>query len=140
MLISRIIVRWPTVKLTGLSSDTEVEAKKNKAVKEIEVDERSSSFPRHGGHEHIRGMVKKRWNAMRWLCSGQPLPPGLLWGHTLKGFSRAAKAFPAALHKSQLPQLVFIIVIMARQQLFTENTVTAVLPVMQNPTLVTLAC
>jgi formate/nitrite transporter FocA (FNT family) len=27
----------------------------------------------------------------------------------------------------------FIIVIMARQQLFTENTVTAVLPVMQNP-------
>lgn len=26
----------------------------------------------------------------------------------------------------------FIIVIMARQQLFTENTVTAVLPVMQN--------
>ncbi|MDQ9204742.1 formate/nitrite transporter family protein [Cronobacter sakazakii] len=28
----------------------------------------------------------------------------------------------------------FIIVIMARQQLFTENTVTAVLPVMQNPT------
>lgn len=29
----------------------------------------------------------------------------------------------------------FIIVIMARQQLFTENTVTAVLPVMQNPTL-----
>ena len=30
----------------------------------------------------------------------------------------------------------FIIVIMARQQLFTENTVTAVLPVMQKPTLV----
>jgi formate/nitrite transporter FocA (FNT family) len=29
----------------------------------------------------------------------------------------------------------FVIVIMARQQLFTENTVTAVLPVMQNPTL-----
>ena len=29
----------------------------------------------------------------------------------------------------------FIIVIMARQQLFTENTVTAVLPVMHNPTL-----
>ncbi|MFP1483962.1 formate/nitrite transporter family protein [Escherichia coli] len=28
----------------------------------------------------------------------------------------------------------FIIVIMARQQLFTENTVTAVLPVMQKPT------
>ena len=31
--------------------------------------------------------------------------------------------------------LLFIIVIMARQQLFTENTVTAVLPVMHNPTL-----
>lgn len=29
----------------------------------------------------------------------------------------------------------FIIVIMARQQLFTENTVTAVLPVMQKPTM-----
>ena len=31
--------------------------------------------------------------------------------------------------------LGFIIVIMARQQLFTENTVTAVLPVMQKPTM-----
>jgi formate/nitrite transporter FocA (FNT family) len=29
---------------------------------------------------------------------------------------------------------------MARQQLFTENTVTAVLPVMHNPTPVTSVC
>ncbi len=34
----------------------------------------------------------------------------------------------------------FIIVIMARQQLFTENTVTAVLPVMHNPHQVTSVC
>jgi formate/nitrite transporter FocA (FNT family) len=34
----------------------------------------------------------------------------------------------------------FIIVIMARQQLFTENTVTAVLPVMHNPTPETSVC
>ncbi len=75
---------------------------------------------------------------MRWLCSGQPLPQDFLWGHhSAKGiFHVQLEGVPGGFLLENLGYTFgFIIVIMARQQLFTENTVTAVLPVMQNPTL-----
>jgi formate/nitrite transporter FocA (FNT family) len=83
-------------------------------------------------------MVKKRWSAMPWPSSGQPSLPGCQWAHLCWqrdiscSAGRCARRF---LLENLGYTFGFIIVIMARQQLFTENTVTAVLPVMQNPTL-----
>lgn len=72
----------------------------------------------------------------------------LLWSAIAAGLSMGASLLAKGIFHVQLEGVPggfllenlgytfgFIIVIMARQQLFTENTVTAVLPVMQNPTL-----
>jgi formate/nitrite transporter FocA (FNT family) len=83
-------------------------------------------------------MVKKRWSATRWPSSGQPSLPGYQWAHLClrKGYFMCSWRVPGGFLLENLGYTFgFIIVIMARQQLFTENTVTAVLPVMQNPTL-----
>ncbi len=90
-------------------------------------------------HEHIRREGEKRWSAMRWPCYGQRLRPACRWGPPLlaKGiFHVKLEGIPGGFLLENLGYTFgFIIVIMARQQLFTENTVTAVLPVMHNPTL-----
>ncbi len=76
---------------------------------------------------------------MRWRCCGRPSLPGYRWVPRLlaKGiFHVQLEGVPGGFLLENLGYTFgFIIVIMARQQLFTENTVTAVLPVMQNPTL-----
>ncbi|MDE1185873.1 MAG: formate/nitrite transporter family protein [Pantoea sp.] len=71
----------------------------------------------------------------------------LLWSAIAAGLSMGASLLAKGIFHVQLEGIPgsfvlenlgytfgFIIVIMARQQLFTENTVTAVLPIMQNPT------
>lgn len=75
---------------------------------------------------------------MQWPCCGRPSQPVCRWVPlcSLKVyFTFSWKACRAVLLENLGYTFGFIIVIMARQQLFTENTVTAVLPVMQNPTL-----
>ena len=85
------------------------------------------------------GMVKKEMerDAMALLWSA--IAAGLSMGTSLpaKGiFHVQLEGVPGGFLLENLGYTFdFIIVIMARQQLFTENTVTAVLPVMQNPTL-----
>ena len=70
-------------------------------------------------------------------CYGQRLRPACRWGLPAGegNFSRQTGGSRAVLLENLGYTFGFIIVIMARQQLFTENTVTAVLPVMHNPTL-----
>jgi formate-nitrite transporter family protein len=72
----------------------------------------------------------------------------LLWSAIAAGLSMGASLLAKGIFQVELEGVPgsfllenlgytfgFIIVIMARQQLFTENTVTAVLPVMQKPTM-----
>ncbi len=85
------------------------------------------------------GMVKKELerDAMALLWSA--IAAGLSMGASLlaKGiFHVELEGVPGSFLLENLGYTFgFIIVIMARQQLFTENTVTAVLPVMQKPTM-----
>nr|VXZ82032.1 Inner membrane protein yfdC [Klebsiella pneumoniae] len=73
---------------------------------------------------------------MRWPCYGQRLRPACRWGLPAGEGNFHVKLEDRAVLLENLGYTFgFIIVIMARQQLFTENTVTAVLPVMHNPTL-----
>ena len=71
----------------------------------------------------------------------------LLWSAIAAGISMSFSMVARGLMHAQLPDtgagfmieclgytIGFIVVILARQQLFTENTVTAVLPVMSHPT------
>ena len=71
----------------------------------------------------------------------------LLWSAIAAGLSMGASLAAKGIFHARLPDdpsrffienlgytFGFIIVIMARQQLFTENTVTAVLPIMHKPT------
>lgn len=82
--------------------------------------------------------AKKSWNATQWRYCGQLLLR-LSMGASLlaKGiFHVELEGVPGSFLLENLGYTFgFIIVIMARQQLFTENTVTAVLPVMQKPTI-----
>lgn len=77
----------------------------------------------------------------------------LLWSAIAAGISMSASLMARGLLDAHLPDgdagfligsmgytLGFLIVILARQQLFTENTVTAVLPFMSHPTLGNLWC
>ncbi len=72
----------------------------------------------------------------------------LLWSAIAAGISMSFSMVARGVLHAHLPQtdigflveclgytVGFIVVILARQQLFTENTVTAVLPVMSRPTL-----
>lgn len=93
------------------------------------------SLPAMAIHEHIRQMVKRvERDAMALLWSA--IAAGLSMGASLlaKGiFHVELEGVPGSFLLENLGYTFgFIIVIMARQQLFTENTVTAVLPVMQN--------
>lgn len=90
-------------------------------------------------HEHIRqdGEKELERDAMALLWSA--IAAGLSMGASLlaKGiFHAELEGVPGSFLLENLGYTFgFIIVIMARQQLFTENTVTAVLPVMQKPTM-----
>ncbi len=126
-------------KLKAEDDEREVESEENQRGEEIEVNEdrlprgrwRSMNiFARKGKKEMERDALALLWSA---------IAAGLRWGPPLlaKGiFHVKLEGIPGGFLLENLGYTFgFIIVIMARQQLFTENTVTAVLPVMHNPTL-----
>ena len=121
-----------------LSEEIEVESEENKRGEEIEVDEEELPSRAMAIHEHIRqdGEKEMERDAMALLWSA--IAAGLSMGASLlvKGiFHVKLDGIPGSYVLESFGYTFgFIIVIMARQQLFTENTVTAVLPVMQNPT------
>ncbi|WP_312928023.1 formate/nitrite transporter family protein [Pseudescherichia sp.] len=121
-----------------ISKEIEVESEENKRGEEIEVDEEELPSRAMAIHEHIRqdGEKEMERDAMALLWSA--IAAGLSMGASLlvKGiFHVKLDGIPGSYVLESFGYTFgFIIVIMARQQLFTENTVTAVLPVMQNPT------
>ncbi|CAI2493278.1 formate/nitrite transporter family protein [Serratia liquefaciens] len=105
---------------------------------EIEVKEENLPSRAAAVHELIR-MEGEKELERDWLA--------LLWSAVAAGLSMGASLMAKGIFHARLPDdpssffienigytFGFIIVIMARQQLFTENTVTAVLPIMQKPT------
>jgi formate/nitrite transporter FocA (FNT family) len=125
-------------KLDKHTDNLEVESDEKLQGKEIELDEERLPSRAMAIHEHIRqdGEKELERDAM-----------ALLWSAIAAGLSMGASLLAKGIfhvHLADLPggfllenlgyTFGFIIVIMARQQLFTENTVTAVLPVMHNPT------
>ena len=126
-------------KIDRHSDDIQVESDEKLEGKKIEVDEDRLPSRAMAIHEHIRqdGEKEMERDAMALLWSA--IAAGLSMGASLlaKGiFHVQLEGVPGGFLLENLGYTFgFIIVIMARQQLFTENTVTAVLPVMQNPTL-----
>lgn len=105
---------------------------------EIEVDEEHLPSAAAAVHEQIRqdGQKELERDGMALLWSA--IAAGISMGASLmaKGiFQVHLEGVPGAFLLENLGYTFgFVIVIMARQQLFTENTVTAVLPVMHTPT------
>ncbi|MEG1250123.1 MAG: formate/nitrite transporter family protein [Citrobacter sp.] len=126
-------------KIDQHSDELEVESEEKLQGKKIEVDEDRLPSRAMAIHEHIRqdGEKEMERDAMALLWSA--IAAGLSMGASLlaKGiFHVQLEGVPGGFLLENLGYTFgFIIVIMARQQLFTENTVTAVLPVMQNPTI-----
>lgn len=126
-------------KIDQHSDELEVESEEKLKGKKIELDEDRLPSRAMAIHEHIRqdGEKEMERDAMALLWSA--IAAGLSMGASLlaKGiFHVQLEGVPGGFLLENLGYTFgFIIVIMARQQLFTENTVTAVLPVMQNPTL-----
>lgn len=125
-------------KIDDSSDDLEVESEEKQSGKKIEIDEEHLPSRAMAIHEHIRqdGEKELERDAM-----------ALLWSAIAAGLSMGASLLAKGIFHVQLDGVPggfllenlgytfgFIIVIMARQQLFTENTVTAVLPIMQKPT------
>lgn len=125
-------------KIDGHSDELEVESEEKQSGKKIEIDEERLPSRAMAIHEHIRqdGEKELERDAMALLWSA--IAAGLSMGASLlaKGiFHVQLDGAPGSFLLENLGYTFgFIIVIMARQQLFTENTVTAVLPVMQKPT------
>lgn len=122
-------------KTTGVDVDSEERSQGT----EIEVDEENLPSPAAAIHEQIRHEGEKELER-----DGL----ALMWSAIAAGLSISASLMVKGILHARLPDTPerffienigytagFIIVIMARQQLFTENTVTAVLPVMHKPTL-----
>lgn len=126
-------------KIDQHSDELEVESEEKQRGKKIEVDEDRLPSRAMAIHEHIRqdGEKELERDAMALLWSA--IAAGLSMGASLlaKGILHVQLyGVPGSFLLENLGYTFgFIIVIMARQQLFTENTVTAVLPVMQNPTM-----
>lgn len=124
-------------KIDESSDELEVESEENSSGEDIDVDEENLPSKAMAIHEHIRqdGEKELERDAMALLWSA--IAAGLSMGASLlaKGvFHVNLEGVPGSFLLENLGYTFgFIIVIMARQQLFTENTVTAVLPVMQKP-------
>jgi len=126
-------------KIGSEDEEHEVDSEENAQGKDIEVDEDRLPSRAMAIHEHIRqdGEKELERDAMALLWSA--IAAGLSMGASLlaKGiFHVQLEGVPGGFLIENLGYTFgFVIVIMARQQLFTENTVTAVLPIMQSPTL-----
>lgn len=125
-------------KIDRHSDELEVESEEKQRGKKIELDEDRLPSRAMAIHEHIRqdGEKELERDAM-----------ALLWSAIAAGLSMGASLLAKGIFHVQLDDVPgrfllenlgytfgFIIVIMARQQLFTENTLTAVLPIMHKPT------
>jgi len=121
------------------TSGIDVDSEEHSQGTEIEVDEENLPSPAAAVHEQIRLEGEKELER-----DGL----ALMWSAIAAGLSISASLMVKGILHARLPDTPerffienigytagFIIVIMARQQLFTENTVTAVLPVMHKPTL-----
>ncbi|QGU86785.1 hypothetical protein GN242_05995 [Erwinia sorbitola] len=125
------------MKNTQNDNENQVESDESEQGEEIEVDEEALPSRAAAVHEQIRqeGEKELERDALALLFSA--IAAGLSMGASLM----AKGIFQVNLHDVPGGFLLenlgytfgFIIVIMARQQLFTENTVTAVLPVMHKP-------
>lgn len=129
-------------KIDKHTDEIEVESEEKQRGEKIEMDEERLPSRAMAIHEHIRqeGEKELERDAMALLWSA--IAAGLSMGASLlaKGIFHVQLAgIPGAFVVENLGYTFgFIIVIMARQQLFTENTVTAVLPVMQKPSWVNI--
>lgn len=118
--------------------DGEVESEESEQDKDIEVDEEALPSRAAAVHEQIRQEGEKELERDGLALLFSAIAAGLSMGASLmaKGiFQVNLEGVPGAFLLENLGYTFgFIIVIMARQQLFTENTVTAVLPIMHKPT------
>ncbi|CQJ28727.1 formate/nitrite transporter family protein [Yersinia enterocolitica] len=114
-----------------------VESDEPREEQEIEVNEKKLPSKAAAIHEIIRVDGEKELERDSFA---------LLWSAVAAGLSMGASLIAKGIFHAKLPETPasfllenigytfgFIIVIMARQQLFTENTVTPVLPIMQKP-------
>ena len=126
-------------KIAESKEDIEIESEEKARGEKIEVDEDRLPSRAMAIHEHIRQDGEKEMERDAMALFWSAIAAGLSMGASLlaKGiFHVQLEGVPGGFLLENLGYTFgFIIVIMARQQLFTENTVTAVLPVMQNPTL-----
>ena len=124
-------------KIDKHTDEIEVESEEKIGGEQIEVDEERLPSRAMAIHEHIRQDGEKELERDAMALFWSAIAAGLSMGASLlaKGIFHVQLAgVPAAFILENLGYTFgFIIVIMARQQLFTENTVTAVLPVMQKP-------
>lgn len=116
----------------------EVESQENEEGTDIEIEEENLPSPAAAIHEEIRQEGEKELERDSLT---------LWWSAVAAGLSMGASLMAKGLFHARLPEgavgffvenlgytLGFVIVILARQQLFTENTLTAVLPFMHKPT------
>ncbi|TDT58694.1 formate/nitrite transporter FocA (FNT family) [Enterobacter sp. AG5470] len=124
-------------KIDTQSKEIAVESDEKKRGEKIELDEDRLPSRAMAIHEHIRQDGEKELERDAMALFWSAIAAGLSMGASLlaKGiFHVQLDGVPGGFLLENLGYTFgFIIVIMARQQLFTENTVTAVLPVMQNP-------
>ncbi|MGC3873599.1 formate/nitrite transporter family protein [Halomonas sp. GXIMD04776] len=119
-------------------------ATKMPQAKATETKDKSQQTQAAAVHETIRIQGEKE---LRRTVSA------LLWSAIAAGLSMSFSMLAIGLLKSHLPEndtgllisswgysMGFIVIILARQQLFTENTVTAVLPLVNEPGLFKLFC
>ena len=119
-------------------NEIEVESEEKDQGEEIEVDEEQLPSRAAAIHEQIRQDGEKELERDSMALLWSAVAAGLSMGASLmaKGIFQVhlAGVSGAFLLENLGYTFGFIIVIMARQQLFTENTVTAVLPIMHKPT------
>lgn len=124
-------------KLSSDKDELKVESDEQHQGKEIEINEKNLPSKAAAIHEIIRVEGEKELERDSFA---------LLWSAVAAGLSMGASLIAKGIFHAKLPDTAasfllenigytfgFIIVIMARQQLFTENTVTPVLPIMQKP-------
>ncbi|SUW62809.1 Inner membrane protein yfdC [Buttiauxella agrestis] len=125
-------------KIDQSTDEIEVESDEKDHGEKIEVDEEQLPSRAMAIHEHIRQDGEKELERDAMALFWSAVAAGLSMGASLlaKGiFHVNLEGVPGSFLLENLGYTFgFIIVIMARQQLFTENTVTAVLPVMHKPT------
>ena len=114
-------------KTPGLSAEEEREVDKNQPPRAAVLHE---TIRIQGDHELERSVAALWWSA---LAAGLTMGLSLMAMGLFK--SRLADVEASHVIASLGYSAGFLAVILARQQLFTENTITAVLPVMSKPTL-----